>query len=87
MVISIEPVAANKTIQTNYVMTNVDTSCEENKQLLDDAVALANSSIDEDRAMIFGAQAGFAAKANQHLEFGFVRKCYCAFSRKFEKNA
>lgn len=70
VIISIEPVAANKTIQSNYVVTNIDTTCEQNKQQLDKAVALANSSIDEDRAMILGAQAGLESKANEYLEFG-----------------
>ena len=70
VVISIEPIAPDKTIQTNYVVTNVDTTDEDKKQLLDSAVALANSSIDEDRSMILGAQAGLAAGANDYLEFG-----------------
>lgn len=70
VITSIEPVAPNKTIQTNYVVTNIDTTCEQNKQQLDKAVALANSSIDEDRAMILGAQAGLESKANEYLEFG-----------------
>lgn len=79
VVISIEPIAVNKTIQTNYVVTNVDISNAQNKQQLDKAVALANSSIDEDRAMILGAQAGLAAKANQHLEFGLFESAIVHF--------
>lgn len=79
VVIRIEPVAPDKTIQTNYVMTNVDTSCEEKKLLLDKAIALANSSIDEDRAMIYGAQEGFAADANDYLEFGLFESAIVHF--------
>lgn len=79
VVISIEPVAADKTIQTNYVLTNVDTQCEDRKQLLDNAIALANSSIDEDRAMIYGAQEGFKAEANEFLEFGLFESAIVHF--------
>ena len=79
VVISIDPVAPDKTIQSNFVMTNVDTSDEKNKQLLDHAVDLANSSIDEDRAMILGAQAGLAAEANDYLEFGLFESAIVHF--------
>ena len=85
VIISIEPVAANKTIQTNYVVTNVDTSCADKKRQLDEAVALANSSIDEDRAMILGAQAGLAAKANEHLEFGLFESGIVHFHRTLQE--
>ncbi|WP_299073483.1 aromatic ring-hydroxylating dioxygenase subunit alpha [uncultured Paraglaciecola sp.] len=85
VITSIEPVAANKTIQSNYVVTNVDTRCEQKKQQLDAALALANSSIDEDRAMIFGAQAGLAAKANQYLEFGLFESAIVHFHSTLKK--
>ena len=89
VIISIEPVSTNKTIQTNYVVTNIDTTCEQNKQQLDKAVALANSSIDEDRAMILGAQAGLESKANEYLEFGLFESAivhlHATLKAKLEK--
>lgn len=85
VVISIEPIAADKTIQTTYVVTNVDTSDVEQKQLLDKAVSLAYSSIDEDRAMIFGTQAGFAAEANEHLEFGLFESAIVHFHSRLKE--
>ena len=85
VITSIEPIAADKSIQTNFIVTNVDTSCEEKSRLLEEAIALANSSIDEDRAMIYGAQAGLAAKANEHLEFGLYESAIVHFHTNLKK--
>lgn len=79
VITSIEPVAADKTIQTNYVVTNVDTQINENKQQLDAAIDLANSSVVEDRDMIYGAQAGLATGANEVLEFGLFESAIVHF--------
>ena len=85
VITSIEPIAADKSIQTNFIVTNVDTSCEEKSRLLEEAIALANSSIDEDRAMIYGAQAGLAAKANEHLAFGLYESAIVHFHTNLKK--
>jgi phenylpropionate dioxygenase-like ring-hydroxylating dioxygenase large terminal subunit len=79
VITSIDPIATNKTLQTSYVVSNIDTTCKEKKHLLDKAIFLAYSSIDEDRAMILGAQAGLAANANEHLEFGLFESAIVHF--------
>jgi phenylpropionate dioxygenase-like ring-hydroxylating dioxygenase large terminal subunit len=79
VVIMLEPIAVNKTKQITYVVTDVAPTNTEQMSLLDNALAVAYSGIDEDRNMIYSAQQGFAADANQHLQFGLFEKAIVHF--------
>ena len=81
IVVNIEPVSPSVSLQHNYVVSNVNTDDEQKCALLEKAVALAFSSIDEDRAMVCSAQAGLRSNANEHLEFGLFESAIVHFHR------
>ncbi|MBL4630117.1 MAG: aromatic ring-hydroxylating dioxygenase subunit alpha [Paraglaciecola sp.] len=79
VVILLEPIAVDKTNQITYIVTDVDTNDVEKLSLLDKALTVAYSGIDEDRQMIISGQQGLAAGANEYLEFGLFESAIVHF--------
>jgi phenylpropionate dioxygenase-like ring-hydroxylating dioxygenase large terminal subunit len=85
VVILLEPMAVNKTKQITYIVTDVEPSDGEQMSLLDKAIAVANSGIDEDRNVIFSCQQGLAAGANAYLQFGLFESAIVHFHSTLSK--
>jgi phenylpropionate dioxygenase-like ring-hydroxylating dioxygenase large terminal subunit len=78
-VILLEPLAVDKTKQITYIVTDIEPNDAKQVSLLDKAIAVADSGIDEDRRMIFSGQQGLAAGANDYLEFGLFESAIVHF--------
>lgn len=78
-VVVVEPMAVDRTKQTTFIVTGVDADDTDNLSLVDNALAIVNAAIDEDRQVIMSGQRGLAAEANQHLEFGLFESSIVHF--------
>jgi len=78
-IVVLEPVSVDRTKQTTYIITGVDADDADNLALVDNALAVVNSAIDEDREVIMSGQRGLAAEANQYLEFGLFESSIVHF--------
>jgi phenylpropionate dioxygenase-like ring-hydroxylating dioxygenase large terminal subunit len=78
-VVILEPIAADRTKQITYIVTNVDAADTERNLLLDSALTIVNSGIDEDRKVIMSGQKGLAAGANKYLDFGLFESAIVHF--------
>jgi phenylpropionate dioxygenase-like ring-hydroxylating dioxygenase large terminal subunit len=79
VLILLEPMAVNKTKQMTYILTDIDGENSEKMALLDAAITVANSGIDEDRQMIISGQIGLATGANEYLQFGLFESAIVHF--------
>lgn len=78
-IVIMEPIAADKTKQVTYIVTDIEAKDAEQLSLLDSALALVNSGINEDRHVIMSGQRGLAAEANEYLEFGLFESAIVHF--------
>lgn len=78
-VIVLEPMAADKTKQITYLVTDVEVGDVEKIARLDSAIEVANLGIAEDRDAVLSAQRGLASGANEYLEFGHFESAIVHF--------
>ena len=78
-IVILEPIAADKTKQITYIVTDIEEQDTEQLALLDSALALVNAGINEDRQVIMSGQRGLAAGANEYLEFGLFETAIVHF--------
>lgn len=84
-IVVLEPIAANKTKQITYIVTNIDATDAEQSSLLDGALAIVNSGIDEDRQVIMSGQQGLSSGANESLDFGLFESAIVHFHSTMSK--